>query len=188
MVEDINEDYTRLLGTIIKIRNVSRAEAPNRSSRRISSSTRAHLAKRRHMDRQANQQNQQRLTEDQANFVRSRLLDAAHRKRSLKMEKRALAKYLLSIPSSKAPDGTDCSSRPGTSNFLHSSSLGQTTTGSSPGKEFLPFLMSEVRHTIETMPRGKALGTDGIIVEHLQACDTTLYTARARRFPLSGGM
>ncbi|EYC17829.1 hypothetical protein Y032_0029g1893 [Ancylostoma ceylanicum] len=100
-VDDVNEDYTRLVGTIIKMRNECRAEAPNHTSRRISSSTRALLKKRRHMDRQANHVEyavlnrlcRQRLAEDHANFVRSRLLDAVHRKRSLKEEKRALAEH-----------------------------------------------------------------------------------------------
>ncbi|EYC17402.1 hypothetical protein Y032_0030g2027 [Ancylostoma ceylanicum] len=54
MVDDVNEDYTRLVGTIIKIRNECRAEAPKHASRRVSTSTRALLEKRRHMDQQAN--------------------------------------------------------------------------------------------------------------------------------------
>ena len=39
-----------------------------------------------------------------------------------------------------------------------------------------------VRHAIEMMPRGEAPGSDGIIVELLQACGPTLYAALARRF------
>ncbi|RCN43593.1 hypothetical protein ANCCAN_10436 [Ancylostoma caninum] len=63
-----------------------------------------------------------------------------------------------------------------------SSASRQTTNVLSPGKEVPPFLPSEVRHAIETMPRGKAPGSDGIIVELLQACRPTLYAALARRF------
>ncbi|KIH58973.1 hypothetical protein ANCDUO_10810 [Ancylostoma duodenale] len=116
MVDDVNEDYTHLVGTIVKIRSECRAAAPNHAKRRISSSTRALLEKRRHMDQQENHLEyavlsrlcRQRLAEDHANFVKSRLLDAAHSKRSLKMEKRALAEHRL--PCLKAPDGSRCSS------------------------------------------------------------------------------
>ncbi|EYC14814.1 hypothetical protein Y032_0039g21 [Ancylostoma ceylanicum] len=171
MVDDVNEDYTCLIRTIIKIRNECRAEAPNHASRRISSSTRALVEKRRHMDRQGNHVEyavlnrlcRQRLAEDHANFVRSRLLHAAHRKRSLKMEKRALAEHRLSIPCLKAPDGSRCSSRPEMENImanfytaLYKSDSGQTAVLSS-GEEVPPFLTSE-------------------------ACGPTLYTALARRF------
>ncbi|KAL6738932.1 hypothetical protein Aduo_012428 [Ancylostoma duodenale] len=41
MVDDVNEDYAHLVGTIVKIRNECRAAAPNYATRRISSSTRA---------------------------------------------------------------------------------------------------------------------------------------------------
>ncbi|KIH60205.1 hypothetical protein ANCDUO_09549 [Ancylostoma duodenale] len=197
MVGDVNEDYTHLVGTIVKIRNECRAAAPNHTTRRISSSTRALLETRRHMARQANQAVyailsrlcRQRLSEDQANFVTSRLLDAAHSKRSLKMEKRALAEHRLSIPCLKVPDGSRCSSRPGMesimANFysaLFRSGSGQTTAVLSPGQEVPPFLTSEVLHAIEAMPRGKAPGADGITVELLQACGPTLYTALTGRF------
>ncbi|KIH57180.1 protein tyrosine kinase [Ancylostoma duodenale] len=57
MVEDLNEDYTHLVETIVKIRNECRAAAPNHATGRISSGTRALLEKRRHMDRQGNQFN-----------------------------------------------------------------------------------------------------------------------------------
>ncbi|KAL6742408.1 hypothetical protein Aduo_015561 [Ancylostoma duodenale] len=85
MVDDLNEDYTHLVETIVKIRNECRAAAPNHATGRISSGTRALLEKRRHMDRQGNQVEyavlnrlcRQRLAEDHANFVRNRLLDAA---------------------------------------------------------------------------------------------------------------
>ncbi|KIH62489.1 hypothetical protein ANCDUO_07229 [Ancylostoma duodenale] len=105
MADDVNEDYTHLVGTLVKIRNECRAAAPNHVTRSISSSTRALLEKRRHMDRRANHLEyavlsrlcRQSLAEDHANFVRSRLLYAAHSKRSLKMEKRALAEHRLSI-------------------------------------------------------------------------------------------
>ncbi|KIH64321.1 hypothetical protein ANCDUO_05369 [Ancylostoma duodenale] len=197
MVDNINGDYTHLVGTIVKIRNECRAAAPKHATRRISSSTRAFLEKRRHMDRQANHLEyavlsrlcRQRLAEDHANFVRSRLHDAAHIKRSLKMEKRALSEHRLSIPCLKAPDRSRCSSRPGMesimANFysaLFRSGLGQTTTVLGPGEEVPPFLTSEVRHAIEAMPRGKAPGADGITVKLLEACGPTLYTALARRF------
>ncbi|EYB91554.1 hypothetical protein Y032_0204g1870 [Ancylostoma ceylanicum] len=199
MVDDVNEDYTRLVGTIIKIRNECRAEAPNHALRRISGSTRALLEKRRHMVGQANHVEyavlsrlcRKRLAEDHANLVRSRLLDAAHRKRSLKMEKRALAEHRLSIPCLKAQDGSRCSTRPEMENVmanfntaLYRSESGQTTTVLSPGKEVPPFLTSEVRHAIETMPRGKAPSVDGITMELLQACGPELYTALTRRFSL----
>ncbi|XGW05880.1 hypothetical protein V3C99_016329 [Haemonchus contortus] len=46
----------------------------------------------------------------------------------------------------------------------------------------LPFLLSEVRHAIEKMPRGKAPGKDGISMELLQACGPPLYRALARRY------
>ncbi|KIH42718.1 hypothetical protein ANCDUO_27293, partial [Ancylostoma duodenale] len=195
IVDNINEDYTHVVGTIVKIKNECRAAAPNHATRRISSSTRALLEKRRHMDRQANHLEyevlsrlcRQRLAEDHANFVRSRLLDAAHSKRSLEVEKRALAEHRLSIPCLKAPDGSRCSSRPGMesimANFysaLFRSGSGQTTAVLSSGEEVPPFLTSEVRHAIEAMPRGKAPATDGITVELLQACGPTLYTALAR--------
>uniref|UniRef100_A0A7I4Z1H7 Reverse transcriptase domain-containing protein n=1 Tax=Haemonchus contortus TaxID=6289 RepID=A0A7I4Z1H7_HAECO len=49
-------------------------------------------------------------------------------------------------------------------------------------EEMLPFLSSEVRHAIETMPRGRAPGKDGISVELLQACGPPLYRALARRY------
>ncbi|XGW07253.1 hypothetical protein V3C99_010444 [Haemonchus contortus] len=49
-------------------------------------------------------------------------------------------------------------------------------------EETLPFLSSEVRHAIETMPRGKAPGKGGISVELLQACGPSLYRALARRY------
>ncbi|EPB66985.1 hypothetical protein ANCCEY_13926 [Ancylostoma ceylanicum] len=65
---------------------------------------------------------------------------------------------------------------------LYRSESGQTTTVLSPGEEVPPFLTSEMRHAIETMPRGKAPGADGITMELLQACGPTLYTALARRF------
>ncbi|KIH66482.1 hypothetical protein ANCDUO_03190 [Ancylostoma duodenale] len=51
MVDDLNEDYTHLVETIVKIRNECRAAAPNHATGRISSGTRALLEKRRHMDR-----------------------------------------------------------------------------------------------------------------------------------------
>ncbi|KIH57105.1 hypothetical protein ANCDUO_12706 [Ancylostoma duodenale] len=93
MVNDVNEQYT-LVGTIVKIRRGCRAAAPNHATRRIPSSTRALLEKRRHMDQQANHLEYailsicgQRLAEDHANFVKSHLLDAAHNKRCLKMGK-----------------------------------------------------------------------------------------------------
>ncbi|KIH56142.1 hypothetical protein ANCDUO_13681 [Ancylostoma duodenale] len=54
MVDDVNEDYTHLVGTIVKMRNECCAAALNHATRRISSSTRALLEKRWHMDRQAN--------------------------------------------------------------------------------------------------------------------------------------
>ncbi|EPB73656.1 reverse transcriptase [Ancylostoma ceylanicum] len=196
MVDDVNEDYTRRVGTIIKIRNECRAETQNHASRRISSSTRALLEKRRHMDRQANHVEyavlnrlcRQRLPEDHANFVRSRLLDAAHSKRSLKMGKRT--EHRLSILCLKAPDGSRCSSRPEMENImanfytaLYKSDSGQTAV-LSPGEEVPPFVTSEVRHAIEIMPRGKAPAVDGITVELLQACVPTLYTALARHFSL----
>ncbi|EPB72790.1 hypothetical protein ANCCEY_08126 [Ancylostoma ceylanicum] len=127
--------------------------------RDASSSTRALLEKRRHMDRQANHVEyavlnrlcRRRLAEDHANLVRSRLLDAAHRKRSLKMEKRALAENRLSIPCSKAPDGSRCSSGPEMENImanfytaLYKSDSGQTAV-LSPEEEVSPILTSEVR-------------------------------------------
>uniref|UniRef100_A0A7I4YZD8 Endonuclease-reverse transcriptase n=1 Tax=Haemonchus contortus TaxID=6289 RepID=A0A7I4YZD8_HAECO len=46
----------------------------------------------------------------------------------------------------------------------------------------LPFLSSKVRHAIETMPRAKTPGKDGISVELLQACGPPLYRALARRY------
>ncbi|EYC05139.1 hypothetical protein Y032_0084g1799 [Ancylostoma ceylanicum] len=170
MVDDVNEDYTLLVGTIIKIWNECRAEALNHASRRISSSTLALLGKRRHMDRQANHVEfavlnrlcRQRLAEDHANFVRSRLLDAAHRKRSLKMEKRALEEHRLSIPCLKVPNGSRWPSRPEMENImanfytaLYESNSGHTAV-LSPEEEVPPFLTSEVHHAIETMPRGKS--------------------------------
>ncbi|EPB66119.1 hypothetical protein ANCCEY_14790 [Ancylostoma ceylanicum] len=105
------------------------------------------------MDRQANhveyavlnRLRRQRLAKDHANFVRSRLPDAAHRKRSLKKEKRALAEHRPSIPCLKAPDGSRCSSRPEIENVmanfytaLYRSELGQTTTVLSPGERGSP--------------------------------------------------
>ncbi|KIH67784.1 hypothetical protein ANCDUO_01883 [Ancylostoma duodenale] len=51
-VDDVNENYTHLVGTIDQER-VSCC-SPNHATRRISSSTRALLEKRRHMGRQAN--------------------------------------------------------------------------------------------------------------------------------------
>ncbi|EYB94847.1 hypothetical protein Y032_0167g93 [Ancylostoma ceylanicum] len=178
MVDDVNEDYTRLVGTIIKIRNECRAEAPNNVSRRISSSTRA-LEKRRHMDRKANHVEyavlsilcRQWLAEDHANFVRSRSLDAAHRERSLKMEKRTLTEHRLSIPCLEAPYGSRCSSRAEMENImanfytaLYKSDSGQTTI------------------TVELLQAYSAYRR--ITVELLQACGPTLYTALARRFSL----
>ncbi|KIH42828.1 hypothetical protein ANCDUO_27182 [Ancylostoma duodenale] len=172
MVDDLNEDCTHLVETIVKIRNECRAAAPNHATGRISSGTRALLEKRRHMDRQANHLEyavlnrlcRRRLAEDHANFVRNRLLDAAHSKRSLKVEKRALAEHRLSIKCLKAPDGSRCTSRPGMesiiTNFystLFRSASGQTTNVLSPGEEIPPSLPSEVRHAIEMMPRGKLL-------------------------------
>ncbi|EPB75005.1 hypothetical protein ANCCEY_05924 [Ancylostoma ceylanicum] len=154
MVDDVNEDYTLLVGTIIKIWNECRAEALNHASRRISSSTLALLGKRRHMDRQANHVEfavlnrlcRQRLAEDHANFVRSRLLDAAHRKRSLKMEKRALEEHRLSIPCLKVPNGSRWPSRPEMENImanfytaLYESNSGHTAV-LSPEEEVPPFL------------------------------------------------
>ncbi|KIH68741.1 hypothetical protein ANCDUO_00916 [Ancylostoma duodenale] len=169
MVDEVNEDYTHMVETIVK--------------QRISSSTRALLEKQRHMDRQAYQVEyailsrlcRQRLAEGHANFVRNRLLDAAHSKRSLKVEKRALAEHCLSIPCMKAPDGSRCTSRLGMENIMVNfysaffrSSLSQTTNVLSSGEEVPPFLPSEVRHAIEEMPRGKAPIADGIVVEPLQ--------------------
>ncbi|XGW28800.1 hypothetical protein V3C99_008527, partial [Haemonchus contortus] len=49
-------------------------------------------------------------------------------------------------------------------------------------KETLLFLSPEVSHAIETMPRGKAPGKDGISVDLLQACGPPLYRALARRY------
>ncbi|EPB79203.1 hypothetical protein ANCCEY_01730 [Ancylostoma ceylanicum] len=66
---------------------------------------------------------------------------------------------------------------------LYKSDSGQTAV-LSPGEEVPPFVTSEVRHAIETMPRGKAPGGDGITVELLQACGPTLYNALARRSSL----
>ncbi|EYC04150.1 hypothetical protein Y032_0089g2247 [Ancylostoma ceylanicum] len=181
------------------LRNECRTEAPNHAPRRISSSSRALLEKRRHMDRQANHVEyavlnrlyRQRLAEDHANFVRSRVLDAAHRKRSLKKEKRALAEHRPSILCLKAPDGSRCSSRPEMENImanfysaLYSSESDQTTTVLSPGEEVPSFLTSEVRHAIETMPRGKVPVVDGITVEVLQAGGSRLQTALPKRFSL----
>ncbi|KIH61281.1 hypothetical protein ANCDUO_08451 [Ancylostoma duodenale] len=132
----------------------------------------------------------QRLFEDHANFVKSRLLDAAHSKRSLKMEKHALAGHRLSIPCLKAPDGSRCSSRPGMESIMANcysapfrSGSDQTTAILSTGEEVPPFLTSEVRHAVEAMPRGKAPGADGITGELLQACRPTLCTALADGFP-----
>ncbi|EPB69071.1 hypothetical protein ANCCEY_11840 [Ancylostoma ceylanicum] len=183
------------------LRNECRTEAPNHAPRRISSSSRALLEKRRHMDRQANHVEyavlnrlyRQRLAEDHANFVRSRVLDAAHRKRSLKKEKRALAEHRPSILCLKAPDGSRCSSRPEMENImanfysaLYSSESDQTTTVLSPGEEVPSFLTSEVRHAIETMPRGKVPVVDGITVEVLQAGGSRLQTALPNASPLPG--
>ncbi|KIH46850.1 hypothetical protein ANCDUO_23094 [Ancylostoma duodenale] len=189
MVDDVNEDYTTSLEPLSRS-GKCRAAAPNHATRSISSSTRALLEKRRHMERQANHLEyavlsrlcRQRLAEDHANFVRSRLLDAALSKRSLIMEKRKLAKHGLSIPCLEAPHGSRCSSgRQGMesimANFystLFRSGSSQTTTVLSPGEGVPPFLTSEVRHAIEAMPRGKAPGADGITVELLQACGPTL--------------
>ncbi|KIH45558.1 hypothetical protein ANCDUO_24401, partial [Ancylostoma duodenale] len=148
MVDDVNEDYTHLVGTIV--RNECRSAAPNHDTRRTSRSTRVLYEKRRLMDRQPNHLEyailsrlcKQRLAEDQANFVRSRLLGAAHTKRSLKMEKRALTEHRLSITCLEAPDSSLCF----------------------------------VLRNVEAMPRGKAPGADGITVELLQACGPMLYT------------
>ncbi|KIH45394.1 hypothetical protein ANCDUO_24565 [Ancylostoma duodenale] len=65
---------------------------------------------------------------------------------------------------------------------LFRSGSGQTTTVLSPGEEVPPFPTSEVRHTTEAMPRGKAPGADEITVKLLQARGPALYTALSRRF------
>ncbi|EYC43142.1 hypothetical protein Y032_0502g2630 [Ancylostoma ceylanicum] len=144
--------------------------------RDASSSTRALLEKRRHMDRQANHVEyavlnrlcRRRLAEDHANLVRSRLLDAAHRKRSLKMEKRALAENRLSIPCSKAPDGSRCSSGPEMENImanfytaLYKSDSGQTAV-LSPEEEVSPILTSEVRQGMGPAKVRNALEEQGV--------------------------
>ncbi|EPB70920.1 hypothetical protein ANCCEY_09977 [Ancylostoma ceylanicum] len=191
MVDDVNEDYTRLVGTIIKIRNECRTEAPNHASRPISSSTCALLEKRRHMDRQANHVEyavlnrlcRQRLVEDHANFVRSRLLDAAHRERSIKMEKHALAEHRLPIPCLKAPDGLRCSSRPEMettmANFCtapYKSDSGQVAV-LSPGEEVPPFLTSE---PVEQAGFRRKFST----LDHIITCCRLIEVAREYQEPL----
>ncbi|KIH61485.1 hypothetical protein ANCDUO_08245 [Ancylostoma duodenale] len=194
MVDDVNEDYTHLVGTIVKIRHECLAAAPNHVTRRISSSTRALLEKRRHMDRQANQAEyailsrlcRQRLTDDHANFVTSRLLGAAHSKRSLKMEKRA-GRTSSFDPMFESPRwfALFFSTRNGEHYgklLLCSLQVRFWPNYCSPGEEVSPFLTSEVRRAIEAMPQGRAPGADGITVELPQACGPMLYTALARRF------
>uniref|UniRef100_A0A7I5EE48 Reverse transcriptase domain-containing protein n=1 Tax=Haemonchus contortus TaxID=6289 RepID=A0A7I5EE48_HAECO len=197
MKEDINEDYDYLLNTLSTLASQSRTMAPNHNSRRMSDATRNLLAKRRQMDRKNNHVEytllnrlcRQRLDEDLKNFYRYRLLDAASNRRSVKKTKRELAQYRLTISCLKGPDGSRTTSRPEMESILTNfySNLFKSDHGGSteqiPIGEMMPsFLPSEVRHAIETMPKGKAPGADGLSLEALQACGHKIHCALAQRF------
>uniref|UniRef100_A0A7I4YX38 Endonuclease-reverse transcriptase n=1 Tax=Haemonchus contortus TaxID=6289 RepID=A0A7I4YX38_HAECO len=169
--------------------------APNHNSRRISDATRSLLAKRRQMDRENNHVEytllnrlcRQRLAEDLENF--SRLLEAASNRRSVKKTKRELAQYRLTISRLKGLDGSRTTSRPKmksiSTNFysILFESDHDISTEQIPIGEMVPsFLPLEVRHAIETMPKGKAAGADGLSLEALQACSHKIYCASAQRF------
>ncbi|KIH66104.1 hypothetical protein ANCDUO_03570 [Ancylostoma duodenale] len=173
MVDDVNEDYTHLVETIVKIRDECRAGASKHPTMQHDESPAAPaLEKWRHMDLQANQVEyavlnrlcRQRLAENRANFVRNRLLDAAHNG-SLCMPRLGMGSIMANFYSA-----------------LFRSASGQTTSVLSPGEEVPHFLASELRHAIETMPQGKAPGAVRIVVELLQACGPTLYAALPGRF------
>ncbi|XGW03557.1 hypothetical protein V3C99_015049 [Haemonchus contortus] len=168
--------------------------APNHNSRRISDATRSPLAKRRQMDRENNHVEytplnrlcRQRLAEDLENF--SRLLEAASNRRSVKKTKRELAQYRLTISRLKSLDGSRTTSRPkiesiSTNFYSILQSDHDISTEQIPIGEMVPsFLPSEVRHAIETMPKGKAAGADGLSLEALQACSHKIHCALAQRF------
>ncbi|XGW10109.1 hypothetical protein V3C99_011966 [Haemonchus contortus] len=82
----------------------------------------------------------------------------------------------------KTANGTRCCSIPGMEEILTTfysalfkSDLPVASKERSAMEETLPFLSSEVRHAIETMPQGKVPRKDGISVELLQACGPPLH-------------
>ncbi|WKX94327.1 hypothetical protein Q1695_011520 [Nippostrongylus brasiliensis] len=130
----------------------------------------------------------QKIAEDHQDFARRKLLEAAVNRASLKKVKRDIAEYRHVIPCLKVPDGSRQSSRAGMESIvskfytdLYKSNL-RPNRQQPAGKEVPSILPSEVRHATESMPRGKAPGTDKLSVELLQACGDKLYCALAKRF------
>ncbi|VDL86622.1 unnamed protein product, partial [Nippostrongylus brasiliensis] len=193
---DIDEDYEQLTTHLATIARQSRVAAPNHCVRRISEATKSLLARRRNMDGKANHLEftllnklcRQKIAEDHQDFARRKLLEAAVNRTSLKKVKRDIAEYRHVIPCLKAPDGSRQSSRAGMESIvskfytdLYKSNL-RPNRQQPAGEEVPSILPSEVRHAIESMPRGKAPGTDKLSVELLQACGDKLYCALAKRF------
>ncbi|VDL75321.1 unnamed protein product, partial [Nippostrongylus brasiliensis] len=175
---DIDEDYEQLTSHLATIARQSRVAAPNHCVRRISEATKSLLARRRNVDRKANHLEftllnklcRQRIAEDHQDFARRKLLKAAVDRASLKKAKRDIAEYRHVIPCLKTPDGPRQSSRAGMESIvskfhtdLYKSNL-RPNRQQPVGEEVLSILPSEVRHAIESMPRGKAPGTDKLSV------------------------
>ncbi|XGW03200.1 hypothetical protein V3C99_014864 [Haemonchus contortus] len=197
VMDDVDANYEYHVQTVTATASSCRSVAPTHSSRCISASARALLEKRRNMNRQENHIEytllsglcRQRIAEDRTNFARSKLLDEADNRRSLRKARRKIAEHRLRIPCLKTATGTRCCSIPGMEEILTTfysalfkSDLPVASKEKTAMEETLHFLSSELRHAIETMPRGKATGKDGISVELLQACGPPLYRALARRY------
>ncbi|VDL69849.1 unnamed protein product [Nippostrongylus brasiliensis] len=178
-------------GTAMSLRKLKKLK--DSSSTRATSRTNT----LRNMDRKANHLEftllnklcRQRIAGDHQDFARRNLLDAAVNRASLKKAKRDIAEYRHVIPCLKAPDGSRQSFRAGMEYVVSKFYTGLYKSNLSPsrqqpaGEEVPSILPSEVRsHAIESMPRGKAPGTDKLSVVLLQACGDKLYCALANRF------
>ncbi|XGW33869.1 hypothetical protein V3C99_017946 [Haemonchus contortus] len=157
------------------------------------------INERRQMDRKnnhveytlLNRFRRQRVAEDLKNFSRYFLLEAASNRRSVKKTKRELAQYRLTIFCLKGPDGFRTTSRPEIGAILTNFYLtllkadhGISTERIPIGEKVPSFLPSVVHHPIETMPKGKPPGADGLSLEALQACSHEIHCASAQRFTL----
>ena len=194
-IDDIDKDCGLLIHYVRQIGKSATLLTHNHVGLRISDATRKLLEKRRHADRTSSEfrtlcrEVRAAVDADHKELKKRKLLAAAESRRSIKMTARDLAEYRSSIPSLKTASGERVMSRLRIeeemkqfySSLFHSLHP-PVPRPSSPPNSIAPFLVSEVRSAVESIPSGKAPGEDGISAELLKACGHPLYVELANRF------
>ncbi|CAI5455831.1 unnamed protein product [Caenorhabditis angaria] len=185
--QNIDIFYNKIVGMLRSIQEKSLVPQPNHSQNRISESTRQLLTLRRETSRSdplfhtISELCREELARDHQEFAKTRLVNAAMARKSLKRVARNLVEYQATIPCLKSsPTGTRITGRGEIEKEIHqfySKLFKSSDVPQNPSNRRLrrtenppPFLPSEIRAALRSFPNGKSAGEDKITADFLKKC------------------